>query len=361
MQFPQNWYLLPLEDCMDRIIDYRGKTPKKVSAGIPLVTAKIVKGGRINFDGQLEFIAREDYKTWMRRGIPSSGDVVMTTEAPLGEIAQLGDRQIALAQRLITLSGKADVLNNTYLKYLMMSEYVQQQLRERASGTTVLGIKQSELRKVFLALPPLPIQRRIAQTLGRLDDKIELNRRINRMLEEMAQVLYKHWFVDFGPFQDGAFAESELGLIPEGWDAQSVYQSARYINGAAYKKFEPNEQQRGLPIIKIAELKNGVTNSTGFSDREMDEKFHIDDGEILFSWSGNPDTSLDIFTWTGGPALLNQHIFRVLAHQPREKYSVYFMLKHLLPTFAETARNKQTTGLGHVRPIHKNKYSKRSM
>jgi len=92
------WKELPLEDAMDAIIDYRGKTPKKTDSGIPLITAKIVKNGRIN--PTQEYIAEADYDAWMQRGIPQKGDVVLTTEAPLGEVAQLNGEKIALAQRI---------------------------------------------------------------------------------------------------------------------------------------------------------------------------------------------------------------------------------------------------------------------
>ena len=188
---------------MAAIIDYRGKTPRKTSSGIPLITAKIVKGGQIKTP--TEFIATEDYDSWMRRGIPRSGDVVVTTEAPLGEVAQLNDQRVALAQRLILLRGKSGTLDNRFLKFLMQSDDVQDQLRARATGTTVLGIKQKELRQIELALPPISEQQTIAHILGTLDDKIELNRRMNETLEEMARALFKSWFVDFDPIraQDG--------------------------------------------------------------------------------------------------------------------------------------------------------------
>lgn len=101
-------------------------------------------------------------------------------------------------------------------------------------------------------------------------------------------------------------------------------------------------------MVKIAELKSGITGQTKFTDTEMKEKFRIDSREMLFSWSGNPDTSIDTFIWTRGPAWLNQHIFRVLPHTEEELYFVYYLLKQLRPVFAEIARNKQTTGLGHV-------------
>ena len=96
---------------MAAIIDYRGKTPRKTSSGIPLITAKVVKGGRIKTP--TEFIAIEDYDFWMRRGIPRLGDVLITTEAPLGEVAQLCQQRVALAQRLILLRGKLEVCSTS--------------------------------------------------------------------------------------------------------------------------------------------------------------------------------------------------------------------------------------------------------
>jgi len=228
------WKQFCLEECMAAIIDYRGKSPDKTSFGVPLVTAKIIKGGRI--ETPQEYIAEKDFESWMRRGMPKPGDIVLTTEAPLGEVAQLDGRKVALAQQVITLRGKASLLDNTFLKFLLQSQEIQEQLRARSTGTTVLGIRQSELRKLTLRLPPLPEQKAIASILGALDDKIESNRRMNATLEAMARALFQSWFVDFDPVcakQEGRppsgldastaalfpeqFQDSELGPIPKGW------------------------------------------------------------------------------------------------------------------------------------------------
>jgi type I restriction enzyme S subunit len=176
--------VLPLEDCLDALIDYRGKTPEKTTAGIPLITAKIIKSGRI--ETPTEFIAINNYDAWMRRGIPSAGDVVLTVEAPLGEVAQLGPQKIALAQRVVTLRGKAGVLDSTYLLYLLQTDEMQSQLKSRATGTTVLGIKQSELRKVVLRLPAFEVQAVAAAVLKAIDDRITLLRETNATLEAIA-------------------------------------------------------------------------------------------------------------------------------------------------------------------------------
>ena len=262
-----DWPTLPLEDCMAAIIDYRGKSPEKTTFGIPLVTAKIVKGGRI--EKPEEFIAEADFDDWMRRGMPKPGDIVMTTEAPLGEVAQLDGRKVALAQRVITLRGKPDVLDNTFLKFLLQSNPVQEELRSRGTGTTVVGIRQSELRKVSLTLPPLAEQKAIASVLGALDDKIELNRRMNATLEAMARALFQSWFVDFDPVRaklDGRkpigldettaalfpehLEDSPLGHIPKGWTAGTLIEGFNLTMGQSPPGDTYNEDGNGLPFYQ---------------------------------------------------------------------------------------------------------------
>ncbi len=203
---PSHWRAASIDDCMSAILDYRGKSPHKTTTGIPLVTAKVVRNGRLLRPD--EFIAPKSFDAWMRRGLPRAGDVVMTTEAPLGEVAQLGTERVALAQRLVTLRGKHGVLDDTFLKFAMQSTFVQAQLRARATGTTVLGIRQSELRKVMLPLPPIGEQRAIAGILGALDAKIELNTRMNETLEATARAIFKSWFVDFDPVRAKAGGDS---------------------------------------------------------------------------------------------------------------------------------------------------------
>lgn len=188
------WREYLLEDVVEKFIDYRGKTPKKTVTGIPLVTAKVVKAGKILPPN--EFIAPEDYDSWMTRGLPEIDDVVLTTEAPLGEVALIKDKNIALAQRIITLRGKENLLFNPFLKFYFQNETGQHELQSRASGTTVFGIKASVLKKVPVELPPLPEQKAIAAVLSSLDDKIDLLHRQNQTLEAMAGTLFRQWFVE---------------------------------------------------------------------------------------------------------------------------------------------------------------------
>ncbi|MCM5527233.1 restriction endonuclease subunit S [Parasegetibacter sp. NRK P23] len=231
------WRQLVLEDSLDALIDYRGKTPKKVEKGIPLVTAKIVKNGFI--EAPNEFIAEEDYNEWMTRGLPKIGDVVLTVEAPLGEVAQIKDENIALAQRIITLRGKTGVLDSGYLKYFLQSSVGQRRLKERETGTTVTGIKQSELRKLIIDCPEYSIQKKISFILLSLDDKIENNLATNQTLEEIARTLFKEWFVNFNyPGSDWNLKQSEFGDIPVSWEVGTLGDVLEIKYGKDHKHLE---------------------------------------------------------------------------------------------------------------------------
>ena len=265
-----NWKEYKLEDALECLIYYRGKTPEKTISGIPLITAKIVKKGKI--ETPTEFIAKENYKSWMVRGLPKVGDIVLTTEAPLGEVAQLDNCNVALAQRIVTLRGKKDLLDNDFLLYLLQSDFIQHQLEARSSGSTVKGIKQSELRKIILKFPSLAKQKEIALKIKILDKKIQLNTQINQTLEQIAQALFKSWFVDFDPVRakvqalsDGlSLEQAELaamqaisGKTPEKLTALSQTQPDRYAELAETAKAFPCEMVEvdGVEVPKGWEIK----------------------------------------------------------------------------------------------------------
>ena len=222
---------ITIEEATERIIDYRGKTPPKTNSGVRLVTAKVVKRGRI-LEEPKEFIAADFYDEWMRRGLPQKFDVLLTTEAPLGELAILHDSErIALAQRIILLRARPGHIDQHFLFYALQSDSAQGELKARASGTTVLGIKQSELRQVRVPTFPLPAQRRIAGVLSAYDELIENNQRRIQILETMARALYREWFVEFRFPGHERFPRvaSPLGDIPQGWEVKKVGDIAENI------------------------------------------------------------------------------------------------------------------------------------
>jgi len=194
------------------------------------------------------------------------------------------NRKVALAQRLITLRGEPKLLDNNYLKFLMQSSFVQNQLNERATGTTVLGIKQSELRKINLVIPPLAEQKAIAHILGTLDNKIELNRQMNETLEAMARKIFKSWFVDFDPVRSKMegrqpagmnaetadlfpheFEELSLVLIPKGWRVGTVGDVCEFAYGKPLKK--ESRKDGNIPVYgsngQIGWHNETIVNSPG--------------------------------------------------------------------------------------------------
>jgi type I restriction enzyme S subunit len=195
-----DWHTEPLDECLEALLDYRGKSPPKSGKGVPVLSAKVVKTTGLVRPIEQK-IAIDYYPKWMVRGLPRVGDVVMTTEAPMGEVIQLDAETVryALGQRIVCMRGKPQKLDNTFLRYLLISPAQQAKLSSYATGTTVLGISQKALRSVPVSYPRFDEQKRIGELLGALDDKIELNRLMNETLEAMARAIFKDWFVDFGP------------------------------------------------------------------------------------------------------------------------------------------------------------------
>ena len=170
-----------MEDALETIIDYRGKTPKKSDSGIPTLSAKSVKNNNIDYS-LCYYISSDEYKRFMVRGFPKVGDVLLTTEAPMGMVARLDRDDVGIAQRLLTLRGKEGVLDNEYLLYFLQSSIGQTLLKARETGTTVTGIKQAEFRKIQIDIPQISIQKKIGGFLRVLDKKIEINNKINENL-----------------------------------------------------------------------------------------------------------------------------------------------------------------------------------
>ncbi len=164
-----------------KFIDYRGKTPVKTASGVRLITAKNVKMGFLQ-ETPMEFIAAASYKGWMTRGIPKMGDVLFTTEAPLANVAQLDtDEKVAFAQRIIIMQPNAAKLDSTFLKYLLLSQPVQQRIRTKGTGATVQGIKASLLKLIEISFPKsLDTQEQI---VSKLDDLRKETQRLARLYE----------------------------------------------------------------------------------------------------------------------------------------------------------------------------------
>lgn len=250
---PKGWSEKNLVSCLEKVIDYRGKTPKKSETGILTLSAKSVKMGYIDYS-KAYYISKDTYDKFMVRGFPEIGDVLMTTEAPLGFIARLDRDNVGIAQRLLTLRGENDVLDNGYLMYYLTSRRGQHELQSRASGTTVQGIKRTEFEKVDILLPELKEQKAIAKILTVFDEKIELLHAQNISLETTAQTIFKEWF---GQYKFG-------GDLPDGWRGFQMNEIVETVNGYSYKSKElVEESDEALVTLKSFD-RNGGFQTRGF-------------------------------------------------------------------------------------------------
>ena len=256
------WKEVTLGEITTLVIDYRGKTPLKLGSswsdsGYRALSAKNIKTGQIVAEDSIRFVDEDLYKKWMKDEV-ERGDILITSEAPFGQIYYWdSDEKIVLSQRLFDVRLNNEVCHK-YVYYFMTSHRYQKDLEGRATGTTVTGLRQPELLKSTILLPSLKAQRSIASILSSLDRKIELNNKINADLEEMAQAIFKNWFVDFEPFKDGKFVDSELGMIPEGWKVGRLTDVIKLMPGGTPKTSEPLYWDNGtIPFFSPKDV-NGV-------------------------------------------------------------------------------------------------------
>ena len=256
------------------------------------------------------------------------------------------DLPLLLAQRVACVRHN-ELAKQDYLYYNIFSKNFIDYVKSIHTGSAIPHISQKQIEDYKILLPDLETQRRIASILSSLDRKIELNNKINADLEEMAQAIFKNWFVDFEPFKDGKFVDSELGMIPEGWKVGTLTEIASYMNGLAMQKYPPENIEDSLPVLKIKELGQGFCGTD--SDRcscNIKDECKIHNGDVIFSWSG----TLLVDVWCGGDCGLNQHLFKVTSND-YPKWFYYYWTKHHLQEFIHIAKDKAVT-MGHIKRGH---------
>jgi type I restriction enzyme S subunit len=296
------------------------------------------------FDGDIPFVTPTDMDD--RRSISKTerylteqgAEVVKGSRIPAGAVmvscigSQMGKAAIA---------GKPCVTNQQINSIVVSPEYSElfvyyslslrgDEIRSIGSGSAVPILNKTDFSNLPISVPPLPEQRAIAGTLGALDDKIEHNRRMNATLESMTRAVFRKWFV-----------EGEANVLEE----KPLDEIADFLNGLALQKYPP-EGEEYLPVIKIAQLRKNDTEGADKASTNIPLEYIVEDGDILFSWSG----SLEVIIWCGGKGALNQHLFKVTSDK-YPKWFYFFWTKYHLPEFQEIAAGKATT-MGHIQRHH---------
>lgn len=231
------WTTKRLDELCAQIFDCPHSTPKWTDHGVLVLRSHNIRGGRLNLREQ-SFTDEETFEERSRRAKVGAGDLVITREAPMGEVCMVPENlRCCLGQRMVMLRADPRKCDGRFLLYSLQSPAVQHEIgTNEGTGSTVSNLRIPFLKALKIKCPPLAEQKRIAGILGALDDKIELNRKMNETLEQMARALFKSWFVDFDPVHANAagrqpagmdratadlfpdsFVDSELGKIPKGW------------------------------------------------------------------------------------------------------------------------------------------------
>ena len=352
---------------------YRTRHDQLGTDGFPILRVAEVAEGHLEVDGNEERV-QFAYRENIGPKLATEGDVILTTKGTVGRRAMVpsGFQSYVYSPQVcfFRVLDRA-VLDPRYLYYWFGSPDFEEKSAGLRSQTDMADyISLRDLAQVRVPLPPLADQHAIAHVLGSLDDKIELNRRMNQTLEEICRALFKFWFVDFGPVRakmegrwkkgeslpgmpadmwdlwPSEFEESEIGEIPKGWETLPLDKIAYFHNGLALQRFPPSGDS-WLPVLKITQLRAGRTEPGGErANSQIPAECIVDDGDVIFSWSG----SLEVRIWCGGKAALNQHLFKVTSTVfPRWFY--YSWVRQHLPEFREIALDKATT-MGHIQRFH---------
>lgn len=276
-----------------------------------------------------------------------NGDTLLARITPClenGKTAQvrfLNDGEVGFGStEYIVLRAKEGVSDSDYIYYLSTSpKFREIAIQSMVGSSGRQRVQQDVLEKAELHIPPLDEQRKIAGVLSALDDKIELNNKINRNLEAQAQAIFKSWFIDFEPFKNGKFIDSELGRIPEGWKVESIYSISEVIYGAPFSSNLFNNKQLGTPIIRIRDLPNEASNT--YTTESHPKGYLIKQGDIVVGMDGE----FKAYLWGGDNAWLNQ---RICVFKSKLNVSTAFVMFSIVPLLNEVESSELATTVIHL-------------
>ena len=324
-----------------------------------LLSNKNIIDGKVVVGNDERRISKETFDKINKRILLEANDVLISTVGTLGKTAVVREPINYTFQRSVGII-KPDPLkvDSYYLKYLLDTAPLQQQLLGVSSGAIQKCIFISTLKSLQIQLPDLSTQKQRAKVLLDIDEKITINNLIIAKLEEVARRIYDYWFVQFDfPNEKGHPYKSSGGSmiynaqlkrdIPQNWHCGNLYEIANFTNGIACQKYRPKEGDKSLPVIKIKEMHDGITKDTEVVSCKIPEHVKIYNGDVLFSWSA----SLEVMLWRYGIGGLNQHIFKVTSANGFPKSFYYFQLLDYVKVFKKMAEARKTT-MGHITQAH---------
>ena len=286
-----------------------------------------------------------------------SRDILLSNIRPYFKKIWLAKFNGGCSNDVLVIKAKNDV-SHSFLYYCLQQDPFFNYVTSSSKGTKMPRGDKVAIFSFEFPVPPLDEQKAIAKILSDLDSKIELNEKMNKTLETIAQAIFKHWFIDFEfpneegkPYKSsgGEMVDSELGMIPSNWTIKKLDDIANFLNGLPLQKYPAISGERYFPVIKIKEMNSGISTSSDKASCDIPPEYIVANGDILFAWSG----SLGVTIWCNGMGALNQHLFKVSSTE-YPKWFYYQWLLHYLPDFIEIAKYKATT-MGHIQRQHLSK------
>lgn len=333
------WPRVKVSEVCESIVDCVNKTAKIVEHVTPykMIRTTNVRDGYVNVS-EVRHVDRDTYEQWTRRQVPQPGDVILTREAPLGEVGMIRtNEKIFLGQRLMSYRADESKLDKHYLLYSLMGHDLQGQIRGLGSGATVEHMRVGDAENLELPLPPLKVQHKIAAILSAYDDLIENNSRRIKVLEEMAQLIYREWFVNFRfpGHEDVPMVGSELGEIPAGWEVSRLGNVAQFKSGYAFKS-STFEDVGDYGLITIKNVHDGMFRPEGAAridelPPKLPEYCVLHSGDILLSLTGTVGRTCLV---VGEGYLLNQRVSKLVPQHEHLRSLTYLLFR------AETTRTR---------------------
>ncbi len=333
------WKEVRLCDVCSELSDGLHKAPKFIEKGEYIfVNAKNLYNGYILDNDPTKKTSHEEYLKYKKP--LGKHTILYSIDGTIGNIAKYRGEKCVLGKGACYLNCNPKIVVSSYLYYQLQSPHFKSYIHLMSTGSTIKHISLKTMREYVFELPSLTDQRRIASILSSLDRKIELNNKINADLEEMAQAIFKNWFVDFEPFKDGKFVDSELGMIPEGWKVGSPYEYVKVVYGAPYKSAKFNDNGEGLPLIRIRDLKD--CNPQFYTPEILPQTEYVNMGDIV----AGMDAEFIPHIWKGNTGLLNQRVCKLMPQQT--SISNLFVLYLMKPELEFVQSYKTGTTVSHL-------------
>ena len=333
------WKEVRLGDVCSELSDGLHKAPKFIVNGEYIfVNAKNLYNGYILDNDPTKKTSHEEYLKYKKP--LGKHSILYSIDGTIGNIAKYRGEKCVLGKGACYINCNPEIVESSYLYYQLQSPHFKSYIHLMSTGSTIKHISLKTMRDYVFELPSLEDQCHIASILSSLDRKIEMNNKINADLEEMAQAIFKNWFVDFEPFKDGKFVDSELGMIPEGWKVGSPYEYVKVVYGAPYKSAKFNDNGEGLPLIRIRDLKD--CNPQFYTPEILPQTEYVNKGDIV----AGMDAEFVPHIWKGNTGLLNQRVCKLMPQQT--SISNLFVLYLMKPELEFVQSYKTGTTVSHL-------------